>query len=36
MKMNMLNLTFLFEKVATQKYNSYTYVKINAVLTPNS
>ena len=33
----MLNLTFLFETiVAKQKYNSYTYVKIKFVFTPNN
>jgi len=35
--LNMLNLTFLFETCGnTQKYNPYTYVKINVVLTLNS
>ena len=32
----MLNLTFLFEHVAKQKYNSYHYAQISVVLTPNS
>ena len=34
--LNMLNLTFYLKHVAKQKYNSYNYVEINVVFTPNS